>query len=90
MSVGRSLKAVASRILSRDDWKDEVLLALVNAVHLYIDWYWGLYLGAQVMEIAILFVYFWRRSERFPWVMPPALCVDSLTVTRPHVTERSG
>ncbi len=73
MSVGRSFKAVASRTLSRGDWKDEVLLALVIAVHLYIDWYWGLYLVAQVMVIAILFVYFWRRSERFPWVMPPAL-----------------
>jgi O-antigen ligase len=73
VSVGRSFKAVASRTLSRGDWKDEVLLALVIAFHLYLDWYWGLYLIAQVMVIAILFVYFCRRSERFPWVMPPAL-----------------
>ncbi len=73
MSVGRSFKAVASRTLSRGDWMDEVLLALVIAVHLYIDWYWGLFLVAQVMIIAILLVYFCRRSERFPWVMPPAL-----------------
>jgi len=73
MSVGRSLKAVTSRTLSRDNWKVEALLALVIAFHLYLDWYWGLYLIAQVMVIAILFVYFCRRSERFPWVMPPAL-----------------
>ncbi|HLX57816.1 MAG TPA: O-antigen ligase family protein [Ktedonobacteraceae bacterium] len=53
--------------------QDEVLLALVIAIHLYIDWYWGLYLGAQVMVIAMLFIYYCGRSERFPWVIPPAL-----------------
>src|SRR5262249_30681100 len=32
----------------------------------------------------------WRASAESLSVMPPALWVDSLTVTRPHVTERSG
>src|SRR5262249_28292443 len=31
-----------------------------------------------------------RASAKSRSVMPPALCVDSFTVTRPQVTERSG
>jgi len=55
-------------------WRmDEATLALVLIVHLYIDWYWGLWIGAQMMELALLFIYFCARSERFPWVMPPLL-----------------
>ncbi|MGH2498162.1 MAG: O-antigen ligase family protein [Ktedonobacteraceae bacterium] len=53
--------------------KDEATLALVIIVHLYIDWYWGLWIGAQVIELVLLFIYYFAHSERFPWVMPPLL-----------------
>ena len=53
--------------------QDEAALVLVLTVHLYFDWYWGLSLGAQLLELTLLFYYYYARSERLPWVLPPAI-----------------
>lgn len=53
--------------------QNEAALVVVLAVHLYFDWYWGLSLGAQLLELGLLFFYYYARSERTPWVLPPAL-----------------
>ncbi|MBV9096304.1 MAG: O-antigen ligase family protein [Streptosporangiaceae bacterium] len=53
--------------------QDEAALVLVLTVHLYFDWYWGLSLGAQLLELALLFYYYYAHSERLPWILPPAL-----------------
>ncbi len=53
--------------------QDELAIMIVIAVHLYIDWYWGLEFVAQIMELALLGIFFLGRSPRCPWVEPRAL-----------------
>ncbi len=53
--------------------QDELAAVAVVAVHLYIDWYFGLALTAIVITLALLLVFFLARSSQYPWVEPRAL-----------------
>lgn len=52
---------------------DELVIVLVFAIHVYVDWYLQLELSAQLLELGLLLVFFWSRSELRPWVKPRAL-----------------
>lgn len=52
---------------------DELAVVLIFAIHLYVDWYLGLALSAQILELGLLLVFFVNRSEQRPWVKPRAL-----------------
>jgi len=52
--------------------QDELAAILVIAIHIYIDWYWGLEFVAQLMEFALLLIFFLGRSPRSPWAEPRA------------------
>jgi len=53
--------------------QDELAATLIIAIHLYVDYYLGIYLIAGIMAIAILIIFFLARSPRFPWTYPRAL-----------------
>src|SRR5947208_10215425 len=53
--------------------QDELAAMIVIATHLYIDWYVGLRVGALVIVLLLLPVFFLARSSRRPWVEPRAL-----------------
>ena len=51
----------------------ELAVTVVLAVHLYVDWYVGLSVVAQVMALGLLVIFFFARSPRYPWTEPRAL-----------------
>ena len=53
--------------------QDELAATVVIAVHLYVDWYVGLSVVAQVMTLGLLVIFFLARSPRYPWIEPRAL-----------------
>lgn len=58
--------------------QDELAATLVIAVHLYVDWFGGLNIGAQLMAVVLLGVFYLARSARSPWVEPRALWLWAL------------
>jgi O-antigen ligase len=53
--------------------QDELAAVLIIAVHLYVDWFGGLNIVAQLMALTLLVIFFLARSPRSPWVEPRAL-----------------
>ncbi len=53
--------------------QDQLAVTVVIAVHIYVDWYMGLHFVAPVMVLALLCIFFLRRSPQYPWVEPRAL-----------------
>jgi len=53
--------------------QDELAVAIVIAVHLYIDWYLRLSFVAELLALVLLLIYFLARSPRSPWAQPRAL-----------------
>lgn len=53
--------------------QNELAATMIVAAHLYIDWYLGLELVAQVVAVGLLFLFFLARSPQRPWVAPQAL-----------------
>jgi O-antigen ligase len=53
--------------------QDELAVTLVLAVHLYVDWYWGLHIVSVTMALTLLVIFFLARSPRHPWAEPHAL-----------------
>src|SRR5437870_12529925 len=52
---------------------DELTVALIIAVHLWIDWYLALHLVGTLMALVLLFAYYFGRSADHPWVLPRPL-----------------
>ncbi len=53
--------------------QDELAATVIIAVHLYVDWYLGLAIVAQILALALLIMFFLARSPRYPWIEPNAL-----------------
>ncbi|MDQ2902920.1 MAG: O-antigen ligase family protein [Chloroflexota bacterium] len=53
--------------------QDVVAATLIIVTHIYVDWYLGSLVAAQVMTFLMLLVYFMARSPRHPWAEPRAL-----------------
>jgi len=53
--------------------QDELATTVVIAVRLYLDWYLGLGVIAQIMALLLLLIFFLARSPHYPWVEPRAL-----------------
>jgi O-antigen ligase len=53
--------------------QDQLAAVSLIGVHLYIDFYVGLYIVAQLLALALLVIFFLERSPRYPWVEPRAL-----------------
>ena len=53
--------------------QDELAAAAVFLVDLYVDWYMGLLVVAQVIALVLLVIFFLTRSSSHPWVKPRAL-----------------
>jgi O-antigen ligase len=58
--------------------QDELAATLVIAVHLYVDWFGGLNIVAQLMALVLLVIFYLARSSRSPWVEPRALWLWAL------------
>ena len=53
--------------------KDVLSAGFVVLIHIYVDWYLGLLLAAQLITLLLLVVFFLARSPEHPWVEPRAL-----------------
>lgn len=53
--------------------QDEIIVMLIIAVHLYVDWYLVYHLVAFVLAILLIGLFYLTRSPERPWVSPPAL-----------------
>src|SRR6266702_676218 len=53
--------------------QDEIMVMLIIAVHLYVDWYLVYHLVAFVLAILLIGLFYLTRSPERPWVSPPAL-----------------
>jgi O-antigen ligase len=53
--------------------QDELAAIIVIAIHLYLDWYLGLYYIALIMTLILLLIFSLARSPRYPWAEPRAL-----------------
>lgn len=53
--------------------QDELAVAIVIAVHLYIDWYLRLSFVAELLALVLLLIFFLARSPRSLWARPRAL-----------------
>src|SRR5262249_33388728 len=60
--------------------QDELAVMIVIAVHLYVDWYWGLDVVAQLLVVTLLAIFFLGRSPTRPWVEPRALWLWALFI----------
>lgn len=52
---------------------DHLVVTLVVAIHLYLDWYLGFAFAAQCITIVLLLCYYFMRSSHYPWTMPRTL-----------------
>ncbi len=57
---------------------DELTVAIILAVHIYVDWFLGLHLIGILMALMLLFVYYFARSSDHPWVEPRLLWLWAL------------
>jgi len=48
--------------------QDELAVAIVAAVHLYVDWYLGARVAALVIALLLLGIFYLARSPQHPWV----------------------
>lgn len=64
------LTAMAIILLLR---QDELALTMVIGVRIYVDWYLGLGLVAQVLAIALLVVFYFSRTPQRAWRQPHVL-----------------
>lgn len=53
--------------------QDELAVTAVMVIRLYVDWYLGLALVAQVVTIILLAIFFLSRTPQRPWAEPHAL-----------------
>lgn len=51
---------------------DALTVTFIIAAHLFVDWYMGLHIVAILMALALLFAYYFGRTEEHPWVGPRA------------------
>lgn len=58
--------------------QDELAATLIIAVHLYVDWFGGLNIVAQLMALVLLVIFYLARSSRSPWVEPRAFWLWAL------------
>ncbi len=50
--------------------QDELAAILVVVVSLYVDWFLGLLIVAQMMALMLLVIFFLARSPQYPWAEP--------------------
>src|SRR5437868_9911654 len=60
---------------------DELLVMLIIAVHIVVDWYLALRLVSVVMALVLLFICSFGRSADHPWVMPRPIWLWGLFLT---------
>jgi hypothetical protein len=53
--------------------QDQLAAAGILLLHLYVDWYLGLSIVAQVVTVFVLAFFFLERSSRHPWQVPRVL-----------------
>lgn len=53
--------------------QDEIMVMLIIAIHLYVDWYLVYHLVAFVLLILLIVLFYFTRSPERPLVPPPAL-----------------
>src|SRR5229473_3029034 len=53
--------------------QQQFAVAIVFAVHLYVDFYLALYFVALIMTLVLLLVFYLTRSSTHPWTSPPTL-----------------
>src|SRR6266700_1303555 len=58
--------------------QDELAATLIIAVHLYVDWFGGLNIVAQLMSLVLLVIFYLARSSRSPWATPRAFWLWAL------------
>jgi O-antigen ligase len=68
----------------------ELASVFILAVSLYVDFYAGLYIVAQVMALALLVILFLGRTHRYPWVEPRAIWLWMLFLTLTIVPSING
>lgn len=66
--IGACIMAIVL-FLRQDEWAVTLLLV----IHLYVDWYLGLLVIAQILTGALLVIFFLERCVQYPWSKPRAL-----------------
>lgn len=69
MSLGAMLFLIVLLMVGQD----ELIAALILLAHLYVDWYLGYSVVAQLAAIALIVLFFLLRSPRRPWATPRVL-----------------
>ena len=64
--------AIIMAIILQLRW-DALMVMLIIAVHVIVDWYLALRLVSLLMALVLLFVCYFGRSAEHPWVKPRAL-----------------
>jgi O-antigen ligase len=60
---------------------DELMVVLIIAVHIVVDWYLALRLVSLPMGLVLLFACYFGRSTNHPWVKPKSLWLWGLFLT---------
>ncbi len=60
--------------------QNELAAMLIVAIHLYVDYYLGMYFVAGIMTTVLLLIFFLTQSPQYPWVLPRALWLWMLFV----------
>jgi O-antigen ligase len=53
--------------------QDELAATIVMAISLCLDWYLATYIVAQILALALLLIFFFGQSHRYPWGEPRVL-----------------
>jgi O-antigen ligase len=64
-------------LLRQDEW----MVIFILVIHLYVDWYLGFSIIAQVITLMVLLSFFISRSSRYPWAHPRALWLWMMYLT---------
>ncbi len=60
---------------------DELAIAAILAVHLYVDWYLGLHLVAILLALILLLAFYFGQSKEHPFIRPRMLWLWILFLT---------
>lgn len=63
--------------------QDALVVMVVIATHLIVDWYLNLYFVSQLLALVLLSIFFLARSRRYSWVQPCLLCLWVLFLILP-------
>ena len=73
ISVGAMIIAMVILAFIIVQRHDEIMVMLIIAIHLYVDWYLVYHLVAFVLVILLIVLFYRTRSSERPWILPHVL-----------------